>query len=164
MKARMIFLLVCLAGCLLTTKAQQAKGDETRLAPFRITLANGQYFQASQIPKGKPVLLVYFDPECDHCHTLMNDFFKRTADFRTADVFMITYKPLNEVQDFVKTYGLYNYPNIKAGTEGTSYFIRHYYRMQFTPFVALYNKSGKQVAVYQKDIPLDALHQQLKKM
>jgi hypothetical protein len=36
--------------------------------------------------------------------------------------------------------------------------------MQNTPFVVLYNKEGKPVARYQKDVPLEALLKQLKKI
>lgn len=134
-----------------------------QIPPFSMTLANGLYFSSAQVPKGKPVLLIYFDPECDHCHTLMNGFFKRPADFGSAEVLMITYKPINEIQAFAKAYQTYKYPNIKVGTEGTTYYLRNYYRMQNTPFVALYNKEGKMVTVYQKEVPLDALYKQLKK-
>jgi thioredoxin-related protein len=135
----------------------------SQLPPFSMTLSNGQYFNAAQLPKGKPVLLMYFDPECDHCHTLMNAFFKRPADFRSAEVLIVTFKPLNEVQAFVKAYQTHRYPNIKVGTEGTTYYLRNYYRMQNTPFVALYNRGGSLIAGYQKEVPLDALHKQLKK-
>jgi cytochrome oxidase Cu insertion factor (SCO1/SenC/PrrC family) len=164
MNGRRIALLILLVWSFLALTAQRAAAQaETGLPPFSMTLANGTYFHASQLPKGKPVLLIYFDPECDHCHTLMNAFFKRAADFKSAEVLMITYKPLNDVQRFVQAYQVHKYTNIKAGTEGTTYFLRNHYRMQNTPFVALYNKEGKMTAGYQKDVPLEALHRQLKK-
>lgn len=164
MKRRWMFpLLLLFWGCLLFRADKVAAQSEDRIAPFSITLASGQYFNATQLPKGKPVLLIYFDPECDHCHTLMNAFFKRPADFSTAEVLMVTFKPLPEVQAFAQAYQTHKFSNIKVGTEGTTYFLRNAYRIQNLPFVVLYNKTGKLIAGHQKEIPLNALYEKLKK-
>jgi thiol-disulfide isomerase/thioredoxin len=87
-----------------------------------MTLSNGRFFKAADIPKGKPVVLIYFAPDCDHCHTLMNEFFKRAADFKSAEVIMVTFKPVSDVAAFEKSYQTSRYPNIRVGTEGTTYY------------------------------------------
>jgi cytochrome oxidase Cu insertion factor (SCO1/SenC/PrrC family) len=159
-KTALFFLL----AVILLNASKVAAQPTGQLPPFSMTLASGQYFNGNQVAKGKPVLLVYFDPDCDHCHTMMNDYFARPADFKAAEVLMITFKPLNEIRTFAQAYKTHLYPNIKVGTEGSTYFLRNYYKMQNTPFVVLYNKEGKPVARYQKDVPLEALLKQLKKI
>jgi cytochrome oxidase Cu insertion factor (SCO1/SenC/PrrC family) len=159
MMSRKSFLLstVLLFGSLflrLQTISAQSTGD---IPPFSMILSNGQYFKAADLPKGKPVLLIYFSPDCDHCHTLMNEFFKRTADFRDAEVVMVTFKPVSEVAAFVQTYETFRYPNIKVGTEGTTYYLRYFYKLQNTPFTALYNKQGKLIGSYRKTTPLNEI-------
>jgi cytochrome oxidase Cu insertion factor (SCO1/SenC/PrrC family) len=130
----------------------QTGGD---IPPFSMTLSNGQFFKAADLPKGKPVLLIYFAPDCDHCHTLMNEFFKRTADFKNAEVLMVTFKPASEVTAFVQAYQTFKYANIKVGTEGTSYYLRNFFKLQNTPFTALYNRQGKLIGSYRKTTPLN---------
>lgn len=162
-KRNPLLALLLLTGFSFFTESVKAQTPD-KVPPFSMTLSTGRYFNAAEIPKGKPVLLMYFDPDCDHCHTLMNGFFKRPSDFSSAEVLIVTFKPLNEVRAFVQAHQTHRYPNIKVGTEGTTYYLRNYYKMQNTPFVALYNKEGKMVAGYQKDVPLDALLKQLKKI
>lgn len=159
----LLLLWLLLTGFTFSTNSVLAQTPD-KMPPFSITLSNGRFFGAAEISKNKPVLLVYFDPECDHCHTLMNSFFKRTADFKSAEVMLVTFKPLSDVQAFAKAYQTFQYPNIKVGTEGTTYFLRNFYRLQNLPFIALYNKKGKLIAGYQKKVSLDVIHQQLKKI
>ncbi len=131
--------------------------EKERIPPFRITLANGQFFSATDIAKGRPVVLIYFAPDCDHCHTLMNAFFKKADGFRGVEVIMVTYKPVSEVSAFVRAFGVAQYPNIKVGTEGTTNYLRLFYRLQNTPFTALYDKKGKLVKTYRKEPRVDNL-------
>jgi thiol-disulfide isomerase/thioredoxin len=127
-------------------------------------LSNGRYFSAADIPKGKPVLLIYFAPDCDHCHTLMNAFFPKATAFLRAQVVMVTHRPLAEVADFEKKFRTARFANIKVGTEGTTNFLRLFYKLQNTPFVALYDQEGKLVSSYRKDPAVDVLLQQLKQL
>ena len=45
------------------------------IPPFKMTLSDDRIFSASELPKGKPVVLIYFDPDCDHCQKLMKELF-----------------------------------------------------------------------------------------
>jgi peroxiredoxin len=155
-----LLLLVVFAWPSVPLSAQANK----QLPLFSMTLSSGRYFNMAEIPKGRPVLLFYFDPECDHCHTLMNEFFKRTADFKSAEIMLVTFKPLTDVQAFAQAYQTHQYPNIKVGTEGTTYYLRNFYRLQNLPFAALYSKAGQLIAGYQKKVPLEMLQKELKKI
>src|SRR5215217_972241 len=86
-----------------------------RIPPFKIALEDGQIFSATDMKKDRPFILIYFAPECDHCKTLMNEFFKKAEQFSKAEVVMITYKPLKEVKSFIKEYHIGQYPNIIVG-------------------------------------------------
>lgn len=133
-----------------------------KLPPFGMLLSSGRYFSAADIPKEKPVLLIYFAPDCDHCHTLMNAFFSKAAAFARAEVVMVTHRPLAEVADFERKFGTAQFANIKVGSEGSSNFLRLFFKLQDTPFVALYDPERKLVSSYRKDPPVTVLLQQLK--
>lgn len=140
-----------------------AQGSDS-FPSFGMTLSNGRYFKSSELPKNKPVVLIYFAPDCDHCHTLMNAFFQKADDFQAATVVMITFKPVAELKAFEWSYQTGRYPHVMVGTEGAAQFLRRFYRLQSTPFTALYNKEGKLVTSFRKDTPVAALLQQVKKL
>lgn len=140
------------------TNAQPATG---RLPPFRMVLSNGSFFSREQIKKNKPVILIYFSPDCDHCKRLMKDFLARAHDFNGAEVVLITYQPLQAVQQFVRAYQLGRYANITVGTEVPMYYIRYYYNLSNTPFTVLFNRRGEQVFSYRKETDVTDLASRL---
>lgn len=162
-KTSTLFALMLLTTALLLCKGASAQSPG-QLPSFAMTLSNGQYFKAADLPKGKPVLLIYFAPDCDHCHTLMNKIFRQVGEFKAAEVVMVTFKPVSDVAAFEQAYQTYLHPNIKVGTEGSTNFLRLFYKLQNTPFTALYNREGKLVSTYRKEPPVNELLKQLKQL
>ncbi len=68
---------------------------------------------------------------------------------------MVTFKSPQELIPFEKKYNIGRYPNIKLGTEGTSYYLRNYYRLQKTPFTAVYDKNGRLAYSYKEETPVN---------
>ena len=160
-KATLSFLLLLLVSLAAVSKS---RAQSTALPPFKMMLSNGRMFSADELPQGKPVVLIYFSPDCDHCQKLMNAFFKNINQFQNAEVVLVTFKPVEEVARFEQGYQTTKYPNIKVGTEGTTFYLRSFYRMDRTPFTALYDKGGKLVYAYRTDTPVDDLINRLKKI
>jgi thiol-disulfide isomerase/thioredoxin len=160
MKQRLLPMLLTIAFCFSLSVNAQLK----KIPPFRMIQADGNLFKAEQLPLGKPVLLVYFSPECDHCEKLMQDFFKMSKEFQKASVAFITYVPVDKVAKFDKDYGVKKFTNIYSGTEGTTFFVRNYFKLTEMPFVALYKKNGDLVTSYTRDIALQELAQKLRQL
>jgi thioredoxin-related protein len=146
----------CIA-CLLSSVAF----SQASLPPFKMYRSNKSIFSATELPKNKPVIVIYFDPDCDHCQRLMNDVFKKINNFKKAEIVMVTFKPVEEVAAFEKKYKTHNYSNINVGTEGTSYQLRNYYKLTIMPFTALYDKEQKFNYSYGQDISVDELIKRL---
>nr|WP_294903023.1 redoxin domain-containing protein [uncultured Lacibacter sp.] len=157
-KLLLVLLLFVFVAALNTVCAQQ------KIPPFRMALSDGNQFHASNLPMGKPVIVIYFSPECDHCQVLMKEWFKRSGDFRKASVAMITFLPLSELVLFEKEFKLKQHTNIVAGTEGTRFFVRNYYKVLDLPFVALHDKNGNLISTYSKEIPLNTLATKLRQL
>lgn len=124
--------------------------------------ADGKIYRAQDLPIGKPILLIYFSPDCDHCEKMVKTFFSQAANFQKASVAFITFLPVDKVSKFTLDYKLAKYPNIVAGTEGTTYLVRNYYRVKELPFVALYTKNGDFVVSYEKEVDLRIITEKLK--
>lgn len=133
-----------------------------KLPPFKMMRTNGKVFSAQDLPMGKPILIVYFSPDCDHCEKMLKDFFKQSASFQKASVVFVTYLSVDKVSKFEKDYNFTNYPNMYAGTEGTTFFMRNYYKIMDMPFTALYAKDGNMVISYEREVNLKLLSEKLR--
>jgi hypothetical protein len=140
------FLLWCIGVVMAVTVVAQSKAS--MVPPFRMLQTNGRYFSANELDRTKPVVLIYFAPDCDHCQVLMQGIFKNLDAFKKAQLVLVTFKPLSELALFERQYNTASHANIKAGTEGTTFFLRSFYKLTNTPFTAIYDASGKLVCSF----------------
>lgn len=132
------------------------------LPPFKMYRSDKTIFSAAELPKTKPVVLIYFDPDCDHCQKLMKELFQKIEAFKKAEIIMVTFKPVEEVAAFEKQHSTQKYPNIIVGTEGIGFHLRNYYGLMTMPFTALYDKKGNLNYSYRKETLVDDLINRLK--
>jgi len=149
-----LILFIALIPALACLNGQPVKNTVKKDIPsFRIQLQDGKYFNAAELEKNKPLLLVYFDPDCDHCVLFINDLLKNINLFNGVQVVMITYVPLSQTKKFIAQAGLNQYPGIKVGTEGTTFVVRYHYDIVQFPFLALHNTTGSLIATYESEVP-----------
>lgn len=129
---------------------------------FRMQLTNGKVFSSKDLSHQKPVIIIYFAPDCEHCQILMNAIFKKINNFEKAQIVMVTFKSLNEVIDFEKNYQTAKYSNIRVGLEIPVFFFRTYFNLEKTPFTVLYDKQGKLITSYKNETPVNDLIKHLK--
>ena len=134
------------------------------IPPFKMTVAGNKVFDIKTLLKGKPLILIYFDPDCDHCQKLMDDIFKNINEFKKAEMVMATFKPVSELAAFDKKYKASKYPNIKVGSETTTYYLRLYYGVTTLPFTALYDKKGNLNFTYREETPVSDLIRRVKEL
>lgn len=161
MKASSIRFVVMILFVMTTHILHAQKG---KLPPFKMMQANGKVFTAHDLPMGKPILIVYFSPDCDHCEQMLKEFFKQSAGFQKASIAFITFLTVDKVSKFEKDYNLKKFSNMYAGTEGATFFVRNYYKIVDMPFAALYTKDGDFVTSYEKAVDLKALIEKLKSL
>jgi hypothetical protein len=134
--------------------AQPAAGNVKKgIAPFNIQQVDGKYVTSSVLKKGIPVMIVYFDPDCDHCTAFISDLLKQVALFKQVQLVLITYVPLQQVKTYVKSSGLDKHPQIIVGTEGTNFVVRYYYNVIQFPYLALHDKAGKLISTFESEVP-----------
>lgn len=135
------------------------------IPPFNMVLSDGTtYYNADNVEKGKPLMIVYFDPECQHCQEFTKLLIKNISKFNKAQVVMICAVPaIPPLKKFVDDFGLAKYANIKAGTEGMYHATMNFYHVDTTPFTALYNKNGTLISYYRTVPKIQTLVMQLSK-
>lgn len=110
--------------------------------------ADRTVFRAEDLPYGKPIMIIYFSPDCEECQKLTRELVSRIDEFRTASIAMITYQAIENVEAYERKNNLFNFSNIYAGTEGSSLFVMNYYSVTNFPFLALYTSRGDLVKKY----------------
>lgn len=156
------FFIVAFFSCLYSQSADPKPGSA--IPAFRMLMTNGTYFSAKDIEKNRPFVLIYFAPDCDHCIQLTDALFKKIDQLNKATVVMITFKSPNELRPFERKYQTSKFKNIKVGTEGTTYVLRNYYRLDKTPFTAVYDKKGKLAFSYKNETPVNEMLSRFKKL
>ena len=135
-----ITIVLLLLAVYFTGFSQQKK---TTIAPFKITLVNGETYTANQLKKNTPTVLIYFSPGCDHCKNFTTELLKYKDALKDKQIVMVTYLPVTEIKPFDSTYHISSMPNFKIGTEGYTFIVRKYYDVQRFPFIVLYDKQMK---------------------
>jgi thioredoxin-related protein len=163
MRATKVFLSRGLICFLMIVVFSRAASSQT-LPPFKMYRSDKTIFSAAELPKTKPLILIYFDPDCDHCQKLMKELFQKINAFKNAEIIMVTFKPIEEVAAFEKQNNTQKHSNIVVGTEGTGFYVRNYYGLVTMPFTALYDKNGNLKYSYRKETLVDDLIKRLKSL
>lgn len=142
---RFLSFLVLAIGLSLSGAAQKGRSD---IPLFKLWRTNGQMLTAKDIPVKKPLVLIYFAPDCHHCTDLLTGVFRQMSAFKNTTLLLATFKPAEELRIFEKNFKTTAYPNIITGTEGNTFMLRYHFNMQHTPFVAMFNAAGKLVRTY----------------
>lgn len=160
MKNNFIFPVFLIASLLIFQDAYSQSG---KVPPFRMVQADGKIFRAEQLPMGKPIVIIYFSPECEDCQKLTKDLLARMNDFKDVSFAMITYQSVENVRAYVVKNKLNTYSNIFIGTEGSSLYVRNFYNIMKFPYMILYNKYGDLIVKYQmKEINLDDMYSRIR--
>ena len=136
-----------------------------QMPTFQMKLSNGTTFSSSQISKQKPLIIIYFAPDCEHCQILMTELFKKITDFKTAQILNGHFSTVDRsCLRLKKRYQTAKYSNIKVGTEVPVFFFKNKYKLEHTPFTALFSKNGKLIVSYKEQTPVPDLIKRLKSL
>ena len=162
MKVKLIFSLFVFVLLIFDNNSNAQSG---KVPPFRIIQPNGKIFKAENLPFEKPILIVYFSPDCEDCQEFTEGLLAHNMELKNVSIALITYLPVEFVTQFVAKNNLKVYPNIYVGTEGNSLFIKNYYGIEQFPFVVLFNKNGDLIKKYSnREVNINDLLIQLKKL
>ena len=135
--------------------------DSLHIPEFTVLKTDSSYTNDKIIPKDKPVVIIYFSPSCGHCQLTADEFSKKMQDMKDIYFVWVSYYPLPEIKEFAKNFNLQQFNNITIGRD-EGYTIPSYYRVKFTPFMAIYNKEHHLIKTYQQGTDADTLIKLLK--
>jgi thiol-disulfide isomerase/thioredoxin len=133
-----------------------------RIPDFMLLLPDSiNYFYGNRLKKNIPTVIIYFNPDCSHCQLETKHLTDSMAFVKNAQFVFASYSKFEEIKQFDSTYQLYNFPNIIIGRD-EKYSIPPFYKVRFTPFVAVYSKKGFLMGAFEGGTPISNLARLLK--
>jgi thioredoxin-related protein len=163
-----IFLVFCLAIEMLTGHCQ---ADSTQppykrfpvLPPLKLLLPDSSsYFTKDDFKKKSNVLVMLFNPDCDHCQHETEEIIKHIDQFKNVQIVMATMMPFGLMKSFYQKYELSKYKNIVVGQD-PNFFLPSYYRIGNLPYLAFYNKKGNLISVFEGSMPVEKVWAEFEK-
>lgn len=131
--------------------------------PVKLLLADStSYFSKDMLPKKKPVFLVVFNPECDHCQHETEDILKNIDRFKDIQIVMATSAEFGLMKNFIEHYNLADYKNIVVGYD-RNFFLITFFQMHNMPFLGFYNEKKELISVFEGSMSVDKVLEELKK-
>ena len=121
--------------------------DSLHIPAFTVLQTDSTYFNDKKIPANKPVVVIYFSPECGHCQLTAQEFSDTMKAMKDIFFVWVSYYPLPEIKEFAAKFHLQQFNNIILARD-ENYAIPSYYRVKFTPFMAVYNKEHHLIQTY----------------
>lgn len=146
--------LILFFSLIITVLSCNAQNESRGAAmpPYRILTTDSNWATPANL-KHRRTVLIYFSPDCPHCQHLTMEMREKMKQFGDAQIVMITWSnnyDIRAIKSFVKEFNLKKYPNIIVGTEGYSYVIQKYYKIETTPYIAIFNAKGKLSKAFRK--------------
>ncbi|HEV8506165.1 MAG TPA: thioredoxin [Chitinophagaceae bacterium] len=172
-----IFLLCTLMSIVLfsfsqsdsTKKSSSAtQPEEVTLPPYKrfptvpplklLLLDSASYFTKNDLKKNRPVLIIVFNPDCEHCKHETEEIIKNIDSLKNIQIVMATIMSFDLMKSFYENYDLQRFQNIIVGKD-VQYTLPSFYQMHFMPYLAMYNKKGNLLATFEGSMKMqDLIH------
>lgn len=157
-KKILLFFVLFVATIALHAQSDTAQAPYKRfphVPPFQILLGDSTtFYKKESLPKGKPVLLMLFSPECSHCQHTAEDIVKHKDSLKNIEIVMATLHTISQMNSFAETYGLKAMPNVVLGKD-VYYILPSFYRIRNLPYMALYKANGDLIQTFEGSMPIE---------
>lgn len=129
---------------------------------FILETDSSTIFNTYNIEEGKPAILFYFSPDCEHCHITCKELLASMDSMKNADFYFATFAPISLLKPFEEEYHLHNYPNIRVVGKDYQYFFPPYFAITTVPCVVVYDRKKQMVKRFADAIRIPELMEALK--
>ena len=113
-------------------------------------------FTKDKLKKNKPVLVMVFNPECEHCKRETEEIIKHIDELKKVQIVMAAMSQYPAMKEFYSQYKLSEIKNIKVGQD-FQYLLPTFYRIRSLPFLAMYNKKGNLLTTFEGTMKIEDL-------
>ena len=125
--------------------------------PFNLLQTDSvSFFTKNNLKKNKPVLVILFNPECDHCKHETEEIINHIKELKKVQIVMATMAQYSQMKDFYLKYKLGEFSNIKVGQD-FQYMLPSFYRVHSLPYLAMYDRKGNLLTTFEGSMKIDDL-------
>jgi thiol-disulfide isomerase/thioredoxin len=117
---------------------------------FSFNALNDSTFSSDQISKG-PVVILFFNPECEHCQYQVTSLVENEKVLKAAIILLISDADTNSINDFTRKNGLAEFPGIKLLID-TDYRFIDYFGTESVPTTFIYDKNLKLIRYFKGEV------------
>ena len=129
--------LILFSACHLIGKG---KND---IPPVDILLEDSTtHFNIANAPEGRPIILLYFSPDCEHCQKEIHGLLHHMDSLKKVQFYYITSDDFDEMKLFGQYYHLGKYRNITMGRDITYSFPGHF-KAVAPPYLVVYDQNKR---------------------
>lgn len=143
-----------------TYKVQQIK-KESSLKSQALSSLPFHFLKKNDRLAGRPVIVNYFSPDCEHCQYMTKQISSHQSDFAGIQVLMITPDNIDAAKRFQKNYDLENLDFINVGID-SSYAFFKVFGSAMIPSFFVYNSNHKLIRKFDGETKIENLINSLK--
>jgi thiol-disulfide isomerase/thioredoxin len=111
-------------------------------------------FTRDDLSKKKDVVMMIFNPECEHCQHEIKAITEHMNDFKKVQFVMISYLGFDQLKKFYSDYHIADYPNIVMGKDN-KFFFPVFYKIRNLPSIFLYDKKHQFKKSFEGSVKLE---------
>ncbi len=129
-----------------------------KLPAFNLLLQDSAtIFNTYNIPEGKPTLLVFFSPDCEHCELTIKALLGRLDSLKDVQLYLFTPMDLSMLKPFSAKLNLKAYKNIRVVGKDYQYFFPMFYGAKYVPYLVVYDRRKKFVKMWEGGAKMEEL-------
>jgi peroxiredoxin len=126
------------------------------LPNFKFYTLGQTLFDKTLITPNTPVVIIYFNTDCDHCHEEAKLIITHIKQFKNAPIIMVSPNNIADIKSFAKENGLKKYPQIIVLQDKNYQSINYFGNAPF-PSTYIYNQKHKLVKEYHGEVKIEAI-------
>ena len=125
--------------------------------PFKLLQTDSaSILTKDNLKKNKPVLVILFNPECEHCKHETEEIIQHIDELKKVQIIMATMAQYHQMKEFYTRYKLSEFKNIKVGKDYQN-MLPSFYRVSSLPYLAMYDKKGKLLTTFEGSMKIEDL-------
>jgi thioredoxin-related protein len=161
---------IFLIGLSLFFAASTFAQQDTSIPPFKrypsvpglqLLTTDSTAYTNDSIPKNKPVMLMLFSPDCDHCQHEAEQIAANKDSFTNTHIILVSTFPIHRLKEFAEKYRLTSMNNVVM-TKDPFYLLISFYAVRNLPYLALYNKKGALIETFAGSVGIEKIIATLK--
>jgi hypothetical protein len=158
---RTAFLLLCCC-CWLAAPAQPdnrlSPAEKLRtFPPFKLLRPDSTAFMPkNELPARQPVLLMLFNPSCEHCRQTIREWKAAPGTFDKVSRLLVTTAPLPEMRDFIREFGLDAIPDLTVARD-PDFNLPVFFGLSHFPYLAFYNRKKELIRTQEGSLTVEKI-------